>query len=495
MLKSICINRFINEVFIHIKSNSVLILDNKTIQIISNLFKTTDLFRYKIILIDDINKKRQPFPLNSIYFIEPSNNNALLLLNDINKKYYSTFNLYFTTTCPNDIINIIGKTNNKNLIHKIYDFNLDFVLYDDNVFSLFIDHNSQYNNDKLHAFISTIGKMPNIRCQNTINNLKLEKDENSVLLILDRSFDMSSPIIHSFNLNSICHDLFICKHNTYQNKKLDDDIWNNIKNKHILECDIKRMYKEFKEKNNIVMYNKDELKQKSINEVKDYSVKMIKFKDQLDRYVMYNDMYEKIMKVINGNLSKVEESILKQEVTLSSMINIINNIDNINNNKFRILMLYALSNNKNIDELMELAKLNDEERKIVNKLSKSQYSKKFVDYKLNNITISKFVPKLNDIVISIINNNLSEKDYPYQIKHKDNPILKKDTKISRFDNEPQWNYINEKEYKSNIYIFINGGVTYTEICNIEEISKEYGINCIIGGTSIITFNDFVKTLL
>ena len=45
-----------------------------------------------------------------------------------------------------------------------------------------------------------------------------------------------------------------------------------------------------------------------------------------------------------------------------------------------------------------------------------------------------------------------------------------------------------------MFVFVNGGVTYTELKELKEIEKKYAIPIILGGTEILNAQNLIEQL-
>jgi len=136
--------------------------------------------------------------------------------------------------------------------------------------------------------------------------------------------------------------------------------------------------------------------------------------------------------------------------------------------------------------------------------------------------LSRYVPALKELCEEILKGQIVDKDYPYTNKPPNNfkidqvisskkieiEVKKTETTTgikvpSRFTDEPSWQLtprkeedttttIKKGEYK--LFIFVIGGVTYSEIRTAYELQHDYNIEVIIGGTSIISPKSFVEKL-
>lgn len=246
-----------------------LILDNKSQSIVSSVLRVNDLLRCGITIHSMISSKRSPLPdVPAIYFIEPSIDNILLIIDDLNNDKYDEFYINFTSNINRELLEEFAKkvslSGKSFKIKQIFDQYLNYIITEPNLFSL--DHPkifTKFNHpstseDQIHQLASdlsdgllsvilTTGNIPIIRCQrngpaeliatqldfklrdylsNSKSLLNQSIQQRSVLVLIDRNIDLSSMFSHSWIYQCMVSDVFNLKRNTI--KILDEE--NKIKN-------------------------------------------------------------------------------------------------------------------------------------------------------------------------------------------------------------------------------------------------------------------------
>ena len=88
----------------------VLVLDEKTIDIISSIMRVNDLLKCGITVHYLINQHRAPInDVPAIYFISPTLQNVESIINDIQNDNYSEFYINFSSTLPRDLLETLAK--------------------------------------------------------------------------------------------------------------------------------------------------------------------------------------------------------------------------------------------------------------------------------------------------------------------------------------------------------------------------------------------------
>lgn len=212
---------------------------------------------------------RDPIPdVPAIYFISPTAENVARLCQDLKNELYESYYLNFISPVPRSLLEDIAQAaisaNCVNSIHKVFDQYLNFISLDEEIFCLrhqnkdlisFYSMNkgdvkdsemSEIINtitDGLFSVFSTIGCIPIIRCprgnaaeviaekldkkirenlRDTRNSLFLNDTishgsqlsfQRPLLILLDRSFDLATPLHHTWTYQALMHDLYDLKMN------------------------------------------------------------------------------------------------------------------------------------------------------------------------------------------------------------------------------------------------------------------------------------------
>ncbi|KAI8984658.1 Sec1-like protein [Mycotypha africana] len=240
----------------------VLIFDKFGQDIISSIMRVNDLRENGVTVHMLLSQDRSPLPdVPAIYFVEPTSDNIKRICDDLNRSLYDSYYINFCSTISRPILEELAtKTiadNTSDMINQVYDQYLNFICTNPNVFSLhqpqtFIHLNNPSATEKLieetidktvnalFSVIITMGVVPIIRCprgnaaesiaqkldsklrdhiMNSRNNLFL--DENStnnnlqrpVLILLDRSMDLTPMLSHSWTYEALIHDVLHMKLN------------------------------------------------------------------------------------------------------------------------------------------------------------------------------------------------------------------------------------------------------------------------------------------
>lgn len=247
----------------------VLIYDDFGQDIITPLLSVKELRELGVTAHLLLRSDRDQIPdVPAIYFISPTPENIGRLCQDLKNELYESYYLNFISPVPRSLLEDIAQAaisaNCVSSIHKVFDQYLNFISLDDEIFSLrhqnkdFIsfysmnkgdvkdsEMNEMINTitDGLFSVFATLGCVPIIRCprgnaaeviaekldkkirenlRDARNSLFLNDTishggqlsfQRPLLILLDRSFDLATPLHHTWTYQALMHDLYDMKLN------------------------------------------------------------------------------------------------------------------------------------------------------------------------------------------------------------------------------------------------------------------------------------------
>ncbi|PPD98419.1 hypothetical protein GOBAR_DD04547 [Gossypium barbadense] len=239
----------------------ILIYDKFCQNILSPLIHVKDLRKHGVTLYFLIDKDRKPVhDVPAVYFVQPNQSNIQRIVADASRSLYDSFHLNFSASIPRPLLeDLASGTLNSDSIHKIskvYDQYLEFMLLEDNLFSLsqkstYVQLNDPSAGDKeiediierivsgLFCVLATLAVVPIIRCLRSgpaemvasaldqklrdhllsKNNLFSESGsfassfQRPILCMFDRNFELSAAIQHDFRYRPLVHDILRLKLN------------------------------------------------------------------------------------------------------------------------------------------------------------------------------------------------------------------------------------------------------------------------------------------
>jgi syntaxin-binding protein 1 len=327
----------------------------------------------------------------------------------------------------------------------------------------------------------------------------------------------------------------------------NDEIWVNYRSRHISESSvgIKKELKDFLDKSGMGLKKEDKDKMK-MEDVGTMIRKLPQYQSKIGGYSLHINLNKTLMDIfkkefLNECATEEQNMATGQDADGNTPKSLVNDLSALmrkngvtQQSKLRLIMLYTLTKgNKDYrDKFIDLAKINDGERnalynvtslkppstfsfdKMFKKMFTSKPKSQEVDY-----TLSRYVPVMKGLCEDLLKGTLSEKEYKYvDVPGKDFKIdhvgsgkkeVKEEKKEgkgrpSRFGDQPQWTLTENsntslvttemKKSDYRLFLFVIGGLTYSEMRSAYELSNEYGIDVMFGGTSIITPKDYIYKL-
>jgi syntaxin-binding protein 1 len=260
----------------------VFVLDDFTAKIITSFLSMTDVLNQGIFSVEHIDKKRQKFPkYHGLYFISPSAHSCDEVAKDYadeSKPQYGKAHVFFCHKVMNSILEKLVTQSTCRRIKTCKELNLSFLTRDRNLFDIgmgkaieiFTVKNNNESSSKIISNIcerlftacAVLKEFPYIQYQSSsklcsqlaqflnaqlgefYNKTKPKEENRGTILILDRTFDITTPFLHDYNYETMVYDLFDIKDGQISFKdskgmpqihKLDDkdELWMKYKNKHM----------------------------------------------------------------------------------------------------------------------------------------------------------------------------------------------------------------------------------------------------------------------
>ncbi|KXJ29595.1 Syntaxin-binding protein 1 [Exaiptasia diaphana] len=290
-LKSVVGHRFLDKLFKPLQKAGewrTLVLDKLSTRMISSCIKMHDLIDSGITIVENLELRREPLPkLEAIYILIPDENAIKIIVSDFKEHpiKYKAAHIFFTEVCPDNLL--VHLQSIRKYIKTVKEINIAFLPYESQVFSL--DRASAFdkfykpsveNSDRIQymekmgeqlaTLCACLGEYPSIRFRNDSPKLiefahivqgKLDAykaddpsmgegsihKHRSQLLILDRAFDPTSPLLHELTFQAMAYDLlnipndvykFITKSGDAEKEVLlddNDEMWRKLRHLHIAD--------------------------------------------------------------------------------------------------------------------------------------------------------------------------------------------------------------------------------------------------------------------
>lgn len=571
----------------------VLLCDKFTLQVLSSCCKVSELLEENIHLIENITMKgpdgdylrRQPLPaLTAVYFLTPTVESVNRLIADYRDKkhpMYGSCHLFFSSRLSDALL---AKIKNSPVIGRIAglkELYLEMVCTEPNVFMLdspqslpllFAPEDAPSATEgklqeqhRLASMIATLcttlGEMPLIRhagrpvAQSVAQILhrklqelsrlpgssfptrRLADHERPTLLILDRSSDPLSPLLHEFTYAAMVHDVlpvnndryrytYVGNNNQAQTKEVllneTDPLWARFRNMHIadLSTTLHAEFKAFLAEHPEAALLQKQGQQKDIKQMSEGLRHLPKFKERSERYSMHMALGQELMsKYHNANLELV--ATLEQNMATGEDANgkayktALNDLKGLllrkdlalsPEDKMRLLMIYVITQEglrqEERRELNRLAEISPEDQVAILNLfylqvallqgtsSKKRGAAKRDRAAGDGYDVSRYVPPLKRHVEELLTSGLPANDFPF-VEPPSGAAMP--TAANRKGSSKTGTGAEVAAGRRTI-VFVLGGLTHSELRSMQELSRSLNREIIVGSTSMLTPQGFILAL-
>lgn len=461
---------------------SVLIYDSSAATILKSFFVRSEFINHNIVISQRIEESRDPADFPVIYFVRGKEEVVKMINKDFKDKLY-----------PSYIVCLLEKCEGLDPLIKTKIVDVDFIPFEQRVFK-----SAPW---QLYSVAKTLGSMFSVSYGGSmsrsvgemVNAMIADVDRKGELIILDRSMDLFSPLLHFFTFRTLLEDLEEEDMRAFSKEYIRDKIWEEVKNAHLGEVNsILRSHahtlSKIAQKLDTKVDNKDLMKMvlgaPAAAKTKESLSKILgmaqKCYDRFDYLSKFNEVEQCLATGYDKEGNKWKMKIDKVFENLSDK-----GIDKLD--KVRILLLlkasgYQLQQNE-VDFLQHAGFSDDEINLEFENHENFIPLREKTDHKYE---VSRYEPVLANVLKSFIG------------KTKGHIQVNRLTDASASLKSLRKSYLLsvKKDVSSRkLYcVYITGGLTFEEIRVVYELSDSLGVEIVIGSDKIITPKSYIEDL-
>jgi len=461
-LKEVLRKRLLQDMIKSVVPNQwkLVVVDAKSLQILNSVCEIYDILDENVTLVESIERKRQPYTnLEAIYFISPTADSIDRLIADFQQRpLYAAANVFFTAALTDKLFQKLKRNNVSKHIKSLKELFVDFMAFESRVFNFDIPQSFhtfyspsktqeityEVENvaQKLVSLLATLGDDPIIRyydpkgdrrtiaarvafqLENELENLRSMDSsfpprsnyEKATLIVVDRTIDISGPLIHEFTYQAIANDLIGLENgskyifNGVAGEKVvildeKDSLWNKYRHTHIAEVsrELPKQFNQFRSENKAAISRSSGRQGgASIKDLKDVVQAMPQFHEIKDKFAIHIDLCQRCNNIFSKNnissIAEIEQNLITgltfegsvPKNIIMNMVSILDNPDVDNYDKLRLLLLYIICYDgvpqDDLRKLVEHAHIRNSELDIISNF-------KYLGANLKSSTLKDLKPK------------------------------------------------------------------------------------------------------
>lgn len=565
----------------------IVILDEWTVKVVDSVCSLHDILDSGAFLVEILNKKRQPYPtMQAIYFVSPSSESFQLIAKDFertssNGPTYSEVHILATGRIGDEEMQKLANNPVVSLVKTLKEVYVDFLAIESRVFTLGGDscllkpgYASQSSAladlDRMARQIAaacvTLGERPIIRYHRTerdkvsqrlasildemLNkycegNLDFKPRSNSSeLIIVSRSFDLITPVLHEFTYQAMVMDLLAeqklvsngCRYKQGEKTVILDEadsLWTFLRHTHIADCSaaITKRFRQFVSENKAASQQLSKKGTESSNEVvsltqlKEVMGSLGEFQEQKAQFTLHMEVAEKCFAAMEHknlmDVARVEQKLacgvdaegnyIKDPWgQVAGILNRATRLDS--KDRARLLCIFFATAGQSTSDaekraLIESAKLEKSDAEGVKqylsllaghwKPGKGDRKSRYAREGDQEYEVSRFVTQLQLIVEDACRGALDPQSFP-AVSTKSTSTMQSSqsaaTSLRARSATGTSGSASVSAANKSVWVFVIGGATWSEARSIYITSKRTKTECFLGSTHMIDPNVFLDEL-
>ncbi|CAL2042086.1 unnamed protein product [Caenorhabditis brenneri] len=525
------------------KKFSILILDKSAMEIVNSCLSLNEVFEEGVTLVEDLTKCREPMPsMEAIYVMAAVPDSIDILIRDFTRQSkhfpensYKFGHVFFLDVCNDELFNKLAKSSAVNYLKTLKEINLSFKPVESQIFTVNSqdEGNLRRTADGIASFCAASKINPTLRfhtnnaqsaeicyqVDQTLKDIQSDLTTQAELVVIDRSFDLISPLLHECTLQAMASDLTDFHNGIYRYKGDEDEtkeipldendpVWLEVRHKHLADVlkSVPKLTKELQQIRGSSSTNKSAKEvQTTIRQLPAY----LKKKSKAEAYL---NLAEECREKYFGSLDKIilfEQDMAIEHTPEGNELNDSQTVNRLStfmspeipiDTRLRLILIFLLTIGKEKDEqffnrFIRHTDIPDDEFKVIQKMlnwrdrsRSSPFHRRRPPPEDERYPSSRWDPKLRNLIQDIQQKRLDERGFKF--------LGQKTISENRAATSARYGggLIGRPKERRKIIVFVIGGITYSEIRTVYEMSEQTNTTIILGSNTVLTPSQFLMSL-
>lgn len=461
---------------------SVLVYDSAAASILKSFFVKSEFINHNIVISQRIEEPREAVDFPVIYFVRGGEDAVVAINRDFKDKVY-----------PSYVVCLLEESSGLDPLIKTKIVDVDFIAVEQRVF--------RSTARQLYSVARTLDAMFSVNysgsmCRGVgemVESLMSGEKRKGELIILDRSMDLFSPLLHFFTFRTLLEDLGVEDMEEFSKEYMYDKIWEEVRNTHLGEVNSvlrsqAHMLSKVAQKLDTRVENKDLMKM--VLE----APAAARTKESLSRILgMAQRCYDKFDYLSKFN--EIEQCVVtgydkegdRWKMRIDKVFECLNDKGIDRSDKVRLLLLLKASGyqlQQNEVRLLKHGGFSSEEIELeFENHSNFVPLREKTDYRYD---ISRYEPVVSNVLRSFIGKSKGH----LQV----NSLTRTGSSLRSLRKSYLLSVKKDVSSRKLYCVYIMGGLTYEEIRVAYELSESLGVEIVIGSDRIMTAKSYIEDL-